>query len=398
MSLSSVLDQYQQLGYREFGTLGHPNGSLAVSGRPGWYYVTFPKGATGDVDVGQFPGGIGLERGMTVAIVRDPYTGQRVISSSTAGGATPIGGTAGGGGMTLAAHAATHGKDGSDPVATYLSQTLDFRAVPQTALTVYVYGGVILLAGVLTLVAAQTIDLTAYKPPSGSGACYVLVYFNTAGTIQATAGTTVSSRGLLTMADVPAIPSGCLASAAVILVASNTTVMDTPARRDIVDLRFAGSASHNLLSGTHGDTLTASVVDGDIIIGNVTPKWSRLAISIPAAGTLNYLGINNGELRPSWKSASAAPGVAASVLQSDTAGSLTLGGIVYSKQAAAAGISLDHNSATGNFTLSLSPSNLTANRRATFPNYTGGVELVPIESATEPAAPLFAGMLWLDTS
>lgn len=34
---------------------------------------------------------------------------------------------------------------------------------------------------------------------------------------------------------------------------------------------------HNILSVTHADTLTASVVRGDVIIGNSTPKWSRLA-------------------------------------------------------------------------------------------------------------------------
>lgn len=61
--------------------------------------------------------------------------------------------------------------------------------------------------------------------------------------------------------------------------------------------------AHNLLSTTHGDTLAGTVVDGDIVIGNVTPKWSRLAISIPAANVRNVLGIDNGELRPSWKTA-----------------------------------------------------------------------------------------------
>jgi hypothetical protein len=38
-----------------------------------------------------------------------------------------------------------------------------------------------------------------------------------------------------------------------------------------------------------------------LIIGNVTPKWSKLAISIPAAGLINHLAVANGELRPSWK-------------------------------------------------------------------------------------------------
>lgn len=61
--------------------------------------------------------------------------------------------------------------------------------------------------------------------------------------------------------------------------------------------------NHVLLSAPHTDTLAAAVVDGDVIIGNVTPAWSRLAIAIPAANVRNVLGIDNAELRPSWKTA-----------------------------------------------------------------------------------------------
>ncbi len=61
--------------------------------------------------------------------------------------------------------------------------------------------------------------------------------------------------------------------------------------------------AHALLDGLmNSDTLAGAVLDGDIIIGTVTPKWSRLPISIPAAGVTNFLGVANGELRPSWKS------------------------------------------------------------------------------------------------
>jgi len=59
--------------------------------------------------------------------------------------------------------------------------------------------------------------------------------------------------------------------------------------------------AHDVLSATHGDTLVDSVLDGDVLIGNVTPKWSRLAISVPAAGLINHLAVANGETRPSWK-------------------------------------------------------------------------------------------------
>jgi len=60
---------------------------------------------------------------------------------------------------------------------------------------------------------------------------------------------------------------------------------------------------HDILSARHSDTVPAAVVDGDMIIGNVTPKWSKLAILIPAANVRNVLGVDNGELRPSWKTA-----------------------------------------------------------------------------------------------
>jgi hypothetical protein len=53
---------------------------------------------------------------------------------------------------------------------------------------------------------------------------------------------------------------------------------------------ITGGANHALLSATHTDTLAASVVRGDIIVGNSTPAWSRLAIS----GTSNHVLRTNG--------------------------------------------------------------------------------------------------------
>ena len=101
---------------------------------------------------------------------------------------------------------------------------------------------------------------------------------------------------------------------------------------------------------------------------------------------------------------SAAPGAAASILASTTAGLLTLqdlytdvdvrvaGGLyvgsiatdpaagtitalgsIIAKPITTAGIKLDPNAATGDFSLSLSPTNLTGNVRATFPDVNGSV-------------------------
>jgi hypothetical protein len=64
----------------------------------------------------------------------------------------------------------------------------------------------------------------------------------------------------------------------------------------IAPITFVGIvASHNLLSASHGDVLAASVVRGDILAGNSTPAWARLAVG--AAGRTLW---SNGT-DPSWQ-------------------------------------------------------------------------------------------------
>jgi hypothetical protein len=67
------------------------------------------------------------------------------------------------------------------------------------------------------------------------------------------------------------------------------------------------TAAHNVLSATHGDALADSVLAGDIMIGNATPKWARLA-----KGTDNYvLTIDGATHLPTWKANTAGlPGLA----------------------------------------------------------------------------------------
>ena len=49
---------------------------------------------------------------------------------------------------------------------------------------------------------------------------------------------------------------------------------------------FPSGLGHNILSATHSDSLTGTVVRGDIIVGNSTPKWGRLAKG--AAGSVLF--------------------------------------------------------------------------------------------------------------
>lgn len=58
----------------------------------------------------------------------------------------------------------------------------------------------------------------------------------------------------------------------------------------------ASGGTHDILSATHTDTLTASVVRGDLIVGNTTPKWSRLA----KGSAKQVLAMNSGGNDPEW--------------------------------------------------------------------------------------------------
>jgi hypothetical protein len=61
-----------------------------------------------------------------------------------------------------------------------------------------------------------------------------------------------------------------------------------------VAVQIGLTAGHAMLSATHTDTVAAAVVRGDVIIGNSTPAWAKLAVG--AANTV--LGSNGTD--PSW--------------------------------------------------------------------------------------------------
>lgn len=83
---------------------------------------------------------------------------------------------------------------------------------------------------------------------------------------------------------------------------------------------------HNLLSATHGDTLTDAVVRGDIIIGNSTPKWSRLPF--PATAPSGKI-LQAGPTDVAWSTNPITIGASASVSGSNTGDqTITLSGDV----------------------------------------------------------------------
>lgn len=64
----------------------------------------------------------------------------------------------------------------------------------------------------------------------------------------------------------------------------------------------ATATAHNVLSAIHGDSTTAAAVRGDVITAQgASPLWTRLAITVPAATYMNYLGTANGDTEPAYK-------------------------------------------------------------------------------------------------
>lgn len=106
-----------------------------------------------------------------------------------------------------------------------------------------------------------------------------------------------------------------------------------------VDYATGTSLAHNFLSSSHSDALAATVVEGDVLVGNATPKWSRLARTVPASGLRNVLGLDNGDTIPSWKAlldttdpaniaTTAAPGTSLIAARRDHVHANTLGAMV----------------------------------------------------------------------
>jgi hypothetical protein len=135
----------------------------------------------------------------------------------------------------------------------------------------------------------------------------------------------ISAAGVCTFATLPVgagfvfTPTVTFTAAPVLSSTTASTVIYSDASRNVVSLANAAGylynngagalsyvataapTAHNVLSASHGDTTSASCVLGDIITGQAGPVWARLAITVPAATFMDYIGTANGDTTPGYK-------------------------------------------------------------------------------------------------
>lgn len=162
-----------------------------------------------------------------------------------------------------------------------------------------------------------------------TGATKTKITYDTKGLV--TAGADATTADIADSLDKRYVTDAQLAQIHAALTVSDTASIDlTLTGQALSAAVLPGGVDHNNLANlTVGNPHTQYLLNsllttrGDIIRrGASAPE--RYGLSVPASGTLNYLGVNNGETDPSWKSASSNPGAAASLLQSNASGYLRL--------------------------------------------------------------------------
>lgn len=181
--------------------------------------------------------------------------------------------------------------------------------------------------GTVTSVAALTIGATGTAPNStvatGTTTPVITLNIPMASAVSVTAG--LLSKADWDIFNSKQAGSASLTSLSGLSFVSNSFVKMTAAGTFALDTNtyLTSVTAHNLLSAVHGDTLADTVVRGDLMVGNLTPKWSRLAF--PAAPTGKILQATATDV--AWSANPITIGASASISGSNTGDQTSIVGI-----------------------------------------------------------------------
>lgn len=185
-------------------------------------------------------------------------------------------------------HANNHAYLGVDPVYVNWRQITPLGVFPTypVSMLIQIRAGYIPRPGADTWVNDQTVDLTSHVP--GSGARYVLVSFDAAGNVTLTDGPIGTDFASLTAADIPDTPAGDWRSAAVLLYAGQSAVVENRSEIDIYDLRFPEEQSAGgltlALTNAHIFVGDAGGIAADVALSGDATIANTGALSLAASG------------------------------------------------------------------------------------------------------------------
>ena len=279
-----VFERLQKRGQFVRGLLGDGRGRVSVPGRPDFSYArpgrqttavfeVFNKEVAGPdgwpVLIGELPWQPGLTQ--VVGTDWEAYTDAGWAMNSS----------------LVGPHARQHEwpdtAPGTDPVAVYRRALAEMKTIAvgsgsfgvQVSPYDYDYGVPKSWPG------SPSLDLAAAVPATGTSRL-MLTYLDPVSNAIGVVTGTVGVHSAAVELSRPTLPTGAwFPSAYVQLYGGQSSILE----RDIRDARrlfsgglATGTASHNLLSVPHSDTLAAAPLRGDLIVGNVTPAWTKLAL------------------------------------------------------------------------------------------------------------------------
>jgi hypothetical protein len=280
-TIKKVFSKFQKAYSHWPAVMGDGSGNVSVSGKPGWVYVRMLDGQSAQAYNG---GKIKEIEDQEISVgysYLNPFLLQVLDVRHTYAEALPYSNS----GPHAASHMHLFPNGGDDVVWIDARQWMPLRVGPAGGLSVRVYKTTVWKSTGWEEI-DDIIDLTSHVP--GTGARYVLIAFDTSGNPQVTDGSTVDQLADLTAADIPALPSGQSASAAVGLYAGQTEIVETPDEQSFKDLRFSGAPmASQLYTGFTAGSIAFAGTGGVLSQDNTNLFWddtnNRLGVG-PVAG------------------------------------------------------------------------------------------------------------------
>jgi hypothetical protein len=175
----------------------------------------------------------------------------------------------------LMEHADSHGAYGYDPHWIWPDIIMPWLVMP-VAKTIKIYRTAYYTGSAWVDGSTETVNLASYIP--ASGALYLLIEINAAGTVTITEGTPAASREALSVADIPALTANCKPLCAVRLYAGMTKIQKNSINRDFYDLRFGqvfGSGGGGGGGTPGGADTQVQYNDGGAFAGDANLTWNK---------------------------------------------------------------------------------------------------------------------------